>query len=79
VNKVDKKDMVVYVKLDDYNDIMDIVRLVKGRLKEARFLLGKISDLKKEEEAEIEGWASELDSVEEKLDIIDKTLAEPEV
>ncbi len=76
---MDKKDMVVYVKLDDYNDIMDIVRLIKGRLKEARFLLGKISDLKKEEEAEIEGWASELDSVEEKLDIIDKTLAEPEV
>ncbi len=76
---MDKKDMVVYVKLDDYNDIMDIIRLIKGRLKEARFLLGKISDLKKEEEAEIEGWASELDSVEEKLDIIDKTLAEPEV
>jgi len=76
---VEKKDMVVYVKLDDYNDIMDIVKLVKERLREARHLLSKLSELKKKEEAEIEGWASELDSVEEKLEVIDKTLAEPEV
>ena len=76
---MEKKDTVVYVKLDDYNDIMDIVSLIKERLKEARYLLGKISELKKEEEAEIENWASELDSVEERIEVIDKTLTEPEV
>jgi hypothetical protein len=79
VNKVEKKDTVVYVKLDDYNDIIDIVSLIKERLKEARYLLGKISELKKEEEAEIENWASELDSVEERVEVIDRTLTEPEV
>ncbi len=76
---MEKKDTVVYVKLDDYNDIMDIVSLIKERLKQARSILGKISELKKEEEAEIENWASELDSVEERIEVIDKTLTEPEV
>jgi len=71
--------MVVYVKLDDYNDVMDVVSLVKERLKQARFLIGKIRELKSQEDAEIESWTSELDNVEERVGIIDQTLTEPEV
>jgi hypothetical protein len=75
----EKKDMVVYVKLDEFNDVIDLVKLMKERLKEARFLLGKISGLKKQEDAEIENWSNEIDSVEEKVDVIDRTMAEPGV
>jgi len=71
--------MVVYVKLDEYKDIVDIVNLIRTKLKQARYLLDKVAELKKQEDAEIGGWASELDSIEEKIDTIDKTLTEPEV
>lgn len=78
--KVDgKKDMVVYVKLDEYKDIIDIVNLIRTKIKQARYLLDKITELKKQEDTEINTWSSELDSVEEKLGVIDKTLTEPEV
>lgn len=74
-----KKDMVVYVKLDDFQDIVDITNLMRTKLKQARYLLSKISELKKQEDAEIDNWASELDSVEEKIGVIDKTLSDQEV
>ena len=70
--------MVVYVKLDDYNDVMDVVSLVKERLKQAKFLISKIKELKTQEDSEIENWAAELDNVGERISIIDQTLKEPE-
>jgi K+/H+ antiporter YhaU regulatory subunit KhtT len=76
---VDKKEMVVYVKLEEYKEISEIINLIKARLKQAGYILGKISDLKKQEDAEIESWVSELDNVEERVDAIDKTLSEPEI
>ena len=36
MKKVDKKEMTVYVKLDEYKDVMEIVTLIKSRLKQAR-------------------------------------------
>ncbi len=76
---MDKKEMVVYVKLEEYKEISEIINLIKARLEQARYILGKISDLKKQEDAEIETWVSELDNVEERVDAIDKTLSEPEI
>lgn len=74
-----KKEMVVYVKLDEYKDIVDILNLTKSRLKQARYIIEKIAEIKKEEDREIEKWSSELDEVEERINVIDDTLAEPEV
>lgn len=76
---MDKREMTVYVKLDEYKDIMEIITLIKARLKQARYILGKISDLKKQEDAEIETWVAELDGVEDRVEAIDKTLTEPEI
>ena len=74
-----KKDMVVYVKLDEYQDIVDITNLMRTKLKQARYIISKISELKKQEDAEIDIWSTELDNVEEKVGVIDRMLAEPEV
>lgn len=74
-----KKDMVVYVKLDEYQDIVDITNLMRTKLKQARYIISKISELKKQEDAEIDVWSTELDNVEEKVGVIDRMLAEPEV
>jgi len=74
-----KKDMVVYVKLDDFQDVVDITNLIRTKLKEARFIISKITELKKQEDAEIDHWAAELESVEEKIGMMDRTLSEPGV
>jgi len=74
-----KKEMVVYVKLDEYKDIIEILGLTKSRLKQARYIIEKISEIKKDEDREIQKWSSELDEVEERINVIDDTLTEPEV
>ncbi len=74
-----KKDMVIYVKLEEYNEVKEIVELIKEKLKQTRYLLSNITELKNKEDAEIEGLASELSSVEARIDVVNKTLREPEM
>mgnify|MGYP003995732973 CR=1 FL=1 len=41
-----KKDTNVFVKVEEYNDLLDIVALINEKIKDARKILGKIYDLK---------------------------------
>ncbi len=71
------KDKNVFVKIDEYNDILDIIALINEKVREARIILGKIDDLKNQEDLELDAWKSSLDDVERKLKYIDQTLFEP--
>jgi len=73
-----RETMPVYVKIDEYRDVLDIMNMIKSKLHEARKVLGKINDLKNEEDAELELWHTSLDEVERKVEFVDKTLFEPE-
>ena len=75
---MEKREMPIYVKLDEYRDILDIMNLIKSKLSEAKLTMGKINEIKNEEDSELELWKSELDEVERKIQFIDKTLFEPE-
>ncbi|MBU0757054.1 MAG: hypothetical protein KKF44_03235 [Nanoarchaeota archaeon] len=66
-----------FVKIDEYKDILDIIQLIKEKVKETKALLGKINDLKNQEDSELELWKNGLDDVERKLNFIDQTLFEP--
>ena len=68
----------VFVKIDEYKDILDVIALLKSKISEAKSILGKINEIKNAEDKEIETWANELDEVERKLYYIDRTLLEPE-
>jgi hypothetical protein len=72
-----KKDTNVFVKVEEYNDLLDIVALINEKIKDARKILGKIYDLKNEEDSELDVWKSSLDDVERKLKYIDQVLFEP--
>ena len=74
-----KKDMVVYVKLDEYNEIKEIIKLIRTKLKQARALLGVVSELKSKEEAELASISSEIAHVEERVNTADRALTEPEL
>lgn len=68
----------VFIKIDEYKDVLDILDLTKAKIKEARSLVEKINELKNAEDSELNAWHNSLDDVEKRVLFIDKTLFEPE-
>lgn len=68
----------VYVKIDAYKEVLEVMGLVKHRLNDARDTLNKIRELKTQEDRALEAWGSALDEVERKIETMDKELFEPE-
>ena len=67
-----RKESNVFVKVAEYNDLLDIIALINEKVKEARIVLGKIYDLKNQEDSELDAWKNSLDDVERKLKYIDQ-------
>lgn len=69
--------MPVFVRIEEYRDVLDIVNMIKNKIEEAKETLGKIHELKNEEDAELELWHTGIEEVERKIMFVDKTLFEP--
>ncbi|PIN75840.1 hypothetical protein COV18_01515 [Candidatus Woesearchaeota archaeon CG10_big_fil_rev_8_21_14_0_10_37_12] len=67
----------VYVKLEEYKDIVDLVSLAREKLQQAKMLLGNIQELKRQEDQELMNWARQLTEAEQSMSQIDKSLMEP--
>jgi tetrahydromethanopterin S-methyltransferase subunit G len=76
---VDDQRAPVFVKVDDYNAILQLMDTIKQRLNQARTLLTRIGELKQQEDAQLENWKRDLDDVEERLSSVDRSLASPKV
>jgi len=68
----------VFIKLDDYKDIVEIVGLAREQLAKAKAVLEKIESLKQQENSQIESWQISLVEIEKRMEDIDKKLAETE-
>lgn len=68
----------VYVKIEEYKDVLHVLGLIKTKLNEAKNTINKINELKNEENAELEVWNVTLDEIEKRTDQIDRILFEPE-
>ena len=68
----------VFVKLEEYQDTLNVIDLIKRKITEARKTLAEVNDLKNQEDAELELWKNKLDDVEKKIGFIDSSLAQPE-
>ena len=68
----------VFVKVDDYKDVLDILDLVKNKVTDAKTLLHEINDLKNKEDVELQTWNNEINEIERSIEHIDQTLLEPE-
>ena len=66
----------VFVKIDDYKEIMQTFDSTKSQLAKCRLILEKIKEMRREEEAEIELWDTSIQEIEKKLDYIDKDIRE---
>lgn len=67
----------VFVKVDEYKDVADIVTLMKEKITQAKFLLDKIAEIKAREDSELAEWSKELDDVEMRVQNIDRVVFEP--
>ena len=72
-----RKGSNVFVKVKEYNELLDIVALINEKIAEARDVLGKIYDLKNQEDSELDIWKTSLEDVERKLGYIDQVLCAP--
>lgn len=70
--------MPVFVKVEEYNNVLTLVKAIRKKFDEAKETLLKINDLKNEEDHQMELWQSTLSEVEKKIDFIDSSLSEPE-
>ncbi|HII72258.1 TPA: hypothetical protein HA265_05890 [Candidatus Woesearchaeota archaeon] len=68
----------VFVKVEDYKDVLDILDLVKNKINDAKETIHEINDLKNQEDNELQAWANEIYEIEKSVEYIDQTLFEPE-
>jgi len=67
----------VFVKVDDYKEILDVLGMVKGKLDEIRSTLDNINELRNHEDAEVSMWSNTINEIEKKVESIDKMIFEP--
>jgi hypothetical protein len=72
-----RKQGPVFVKLDEYKEIMEIVEMLRGKIAETKQLIQKINEIKTEEDAELDVWRTELEELDKRVQLIDRTLLEP--
>ena len=68
----------VFVKVDEYKEILDVLDLIKGKMREMRETLDNLNSLRNEEDSELSMWNSAISEIEKKIDGIDKFMFEPE-
>lgn len=70
--------MPVFVKIDEYKEVLDVLNTIKEKVNDAKTVLSEIEELKEKEDNELESWKSGLEDVENKIDYINNTMFEPE-
>ena len=68
----------VYVKLDEYKNILTLVDTLNAQVQAAKETLDEIRKLKQEEDVELEIWQTVIQEIENRMNFIDSTITEPE-
>jgi len=72
------EDAPIYVRIEEYRDVLDIINMIKSKMAEARETLQKIKESQNEEDSEVAKCDESLDVIERKIDFIDRSLFEPQ-
>lgn len=71
------KGMPVFVKIEEYKEVLDIIAVAKEKIQDARSVMEHLTELKEQEDAEIDAWKSNIEDIEKKLHYVDNALFEP--
>jgi len=74
----EKSGAPVFVKVDEYKEILDVLDMIKAKIGEVKTTLAGINELRNEEDAEVSMWNNTIDALEKKIDEIDKMMFEME-
>ena len=72
------KNLPVFVKINDYKEVLNVVDVMKQKLKETNRTLDKIKELKAEEDREIAEWEKNVTEISRRLSFIDSAFFENE-
>jgi len=64
----------IFIKIEQYRDVLNIMSVLKNKIKEGKEIVAKINQLKNEEDVQLSEWATELEELEKRLELIDKSL-----
>lgn len=70
--------MPVFVKVEEYENVLSLVKTIHKKLDEAKETLQKVNELKNEEDHQLEIWHNTLGEVEKNIDFITNSLNEPQ-
>ena len=77
--RTQEKKLPVFMKIDNYKDLLDSFELIKRKVKDAKAILAKLEEIKAREESELETWEAILSDVEKKINELDEIFLEPGV
>jgi len=78
-NMTEEKIAPLFIKVENYREVLELMRSIKKKVIESKATLEKIYELKGEEDLKIEEWDDILKDLEKKVDFIDEGLFEPKV
>jgi len=64
----------VFVKIEEYKEVLDIIDVIKAKLAKARETLNQINVLKEEEDRELMAWTGNVDDIADRIDGIDRAI-----
>lgn len=67
-------DNQIFVKIEEYNEVLEMVKLVKEKIQKAQTTIEEISALKTEEEQELDKWNKSLETVTNNVEEIEQAL-----
>lgn len=73
-----EKNVPVFVKINDYKEVLDIVDVMKQKLKETSQALEHLKELKTEEDRELQEWEKSITEISRRLAFIDSAFFENE-
>ena len=66
----------IFVRIEEFKEVRDLLKLLRGKVKDAKQTLSAVDTLKRQEEQELRSWNAEIDDVERRLDFIEKVLSD---
>jgi hypothetical protein len=62
----------IYVKVDKYKELLEVLKVINGKLANVDKTIGKINDLKAQEDAQLTGWNENLTDIKARLEKINQ-------
>jgi Skp family chaperone for outer membrane proteins len=66
----------VFVKIDKYKDILNIVEVINKKVTGVKQLLAELEEIKNKEAEEITSWKNNLDQITHKLETMQEELTQ---